>query len=85
MTIETIPFKTFMAAPALGYAAPHFTTMLDDGLTFFCGLGVCLLGLAFLEKCGVKINETRLAWFMRAGVLVSFGFFLLKNALWKLF
>ncbi|MEK6459529.1 hypothetical protein AABM27_03395 [Heyndrickxia faecalis] len=85
MKIETLPFKTFMAAPVYGYAAPHFTTMLDGGLVFFGGLGVCLLGLTFLEKVGIEINETRLRWLMRAGILASFGFFMLKNALWNLF
>lgn len=88
MNYEVISFKTFMDGPAIGssiYPDPSIFHMVDGGLTFFCGLGVTLLGLIVLEKLGVQIDEKMVRWFMWAGVLVFFGIFLLKNPLWSWF
>ncbi|WP_163102239.1 hypothetical protein [Peribacillus alkalitolerans] len=73
--MEVIPFKVFMAKPSL-------TTMVDGGLVFFGGLGVCLIGLVILEKFGYQPNEKALRWLMWSGILASFTFAVLTNGLW---
>ncbi|MGV3464752.1 MAG: hypothetical protein ACO1OT_05605 [Heyndrickxia sp.] len=76
--MEVIPFKTFVA----GSTFPHYTTLLDGGLTFFCGLGAAVLVIHLLEKKGVQINESKLRWLFWGSILALLGLFALKNPLW---
>lgn len=69
MTIETIPFKVFMAP------GPGILSAVDGGLTFFLGLGLTLIFLIVLERMGVTINE-RLVRFVAYGG-IGFGFVML--------
>jgi 4-amino-4-deoxy-L-arabinose transferase-like glycosyltransferase len=85
MAYEVISFKTFMAgsSPVVAsiYPSAHVMHMLDGGLVFFCGLGVAVLGLVLLEKCGVSINEKNVRWLMWGGILVALGVAILNNPL----
>lgn len=73
MGYEVIPFKVFLAAPTV--------SMIDAGLTFFAGTGVVLLGLIALEKMGVPVNESLVRIVGWVGVLIAFGYLVLRNPL----
>lgn len=81
--VEVIPFKAFVAGYSYMAPSPGTLSLLDGGLTFFIGTGVVLLGLIALEKMGVTVNES----FVRAigwiGVLIAFGYFVLRNPLMR--
>lgn len=78
MAYEVIPFKLFMAAPS-----PGILSLVDGGLTFFVGTGAVLLGLIALEKMGVTVNESFVRVIGWVGVLLAFGYFVLKNPLMR--
>lgn len=87
MTLEVIPFKTFIAGSStLGYSigpSAHVLSMVDGGLTFFLGTGAVLLGLIALEKLGLTINESFIRYVAWSGILFAVLWAILKNPLFR--
>lgn len=78
-----IPFKAFVAGTSYIAPDPGVLSLLDGGLTFFLGTGAVLLGLIALEKMGVTVNESFVRTIGWIGVLIAFGYFVLRNPLMR--
>jgi hypothetical protein len=76
---EVIPFKAFVAGSIS--PSPSIFSMVDGGLTFFVGTGAVLLGMVFLEKMGIPINEAFVRVLMLSGILFSLLWTIFKNPL----
>ncbi len=55
--------------------------MIESGLVFFAGLGISFLGLTFLEKLGVRINDKLLRIVVVSGLLAAAAYAFLNNPL----